>query len=418
MDVDQARLREQLQRNSEFGNVDTETGHGRTVLTGSEADRRAREYFVEQLEQFGMDVRIDAVGNIAGRWVPDSADPNAAPVVAGSHLDSVPRGGIFDGPLGVYGALEAVRAIRDSGREPDRPFEVVSFTEEEGTRFDVGLLGSSVAAGQRSIEDALALADNSGTTLETRLEEIGFQGEGRLDTTEWDAWLELHVEQSTELEKAGNQAGIVSVITGLTQYSVEFVGESNHAGGARMPDRRDALVAAAEFITDIDRAVREIVASGNSFAVATVGSADIEPNATNVVPGRVELGLDVRDVNSEKIEELLYRAQQSLSRIERKHGVETNLTESHSTPPAAMSKRCRQAVTTASEKHSIETLDLPSGGGHDTMNVVQTTDAGLLFAPSKDGISHSPKEWTDWDECAACTLVLAEALASLATAKR
>lgn len=415
MDIDSARLREDIRTNGEFGQVDTETGHGRTVLTGSEADRQAREYLVEQLEALDMTVRVDAVGNIAGRWVPDSADPEAAPVAAGSHLDSVPHGGIFDGPLGVYSALGAVRAIRDSDREPDRPLEVVSFTEEEGTRFGVGLLGSSVAAGQRSVDDALALEDDSGTTLETHLENIGFRGEGRLDATEWNSWLELHIEQSTELEKADKQVGAVSAITGLTQYSVEFVGEANHAGGARMPDRTDALVAASTFVTDVNRAARDVVASGNSFAVATVGRADVEPNATNVVPGRVELGLDARDISSDTIDELLDRARQSLNRIEREHGVETSLTENHSTAPTEMSNRCRQAIETASERHGIETLSLPSGGGHDTMNVAEGTDAGMLFAPSRDGISHSPREWTDWEDCTVCTLVLAEALASLAT---
>ncbi len=417
MQIDQQRLREQLLTNGAFGRVGGDEGHGRTVLTGSEADRRARERFVDQLEALDMTVRIDAVGNIAGRWVPDSADPDAPPVAAGSHLDSVPQGGIFDGPLGVYGALEAVRAIQQSEHEPERPIEVVSFTEEEGTRFGVGLLGSSVAAGQRSIEDALALEDDEGRTLETHLENVGFRGEGQLDAAEWDAWLELHVEQSTELASAGSQVGIVSAITGLTQYSVEFVGESNHAGGARMTDRSDALVAAAAFVTDINRAVNEVVASGNSFAVATVGRADVEPNATNVVPGRVELGLDVRDVQSTTIDDLLDRAKRSLARIEREHGVETTLTEQHTTAPAQMSERCRRAVEAASRRHAIEAMDVPSGGGHDTMNVARQTDAGLLFAPSRDGISHSPREWTDWDDCTACTLVLAEALATIAGAE-
>ncbi|SDJ80699.1 N-carbamoyl-L-amino-acid hydrolase [Halovenus aranensis] len=413
MDVDEARLRERLDTNGKFGQIDSETGRGRTVLTGSEADRQAREHLVEEMEQLGMDVRVDAVGNIAGRWTPESADPTAAPVATGSHLDSVPRGGIFDGPLGVYGGLEAVRAIRDSDREPARPIEVVSFTEEEGTRY-VGLLGSSVAAGQRSVEEALALEDDDGTTLETRLERIDFQGEGRLDASRWEAWLELHPEQSTELEEAGCQAGVVSAITGLEQHSVEFVGEANHAGGTRMPDRRDALVAASTFVTDIERAAREVTASGDSFAVATVGSIDAEPNATNVVPGRVEVGLDIRDTDSETIAALRDRAKQILARIEDEHGVETAFGERHGTAPAAMSERCRRALDRAAERHGVDTLSLRSGGGHDTMNVARVTDAGLLFAPSRDGISHSPAEWTDPADCAACTRVLAEALAGLA----
>ncbi|MFC7058752.1 M20 family metallo-hydrolase [Halovenus salina] len=415
MDIDETQLQKRLRANGDFGAVPSETGHGRTVLTGSEADRQAREQLVEQMEDLDMDVRVDAVGNIAGRWTPASADPEAPPVATGSHLDSVPRGGIFDGPLGVYGGLEAVRAIQASDHEPARPIEVVSFTEEEGTRY-VGLLGSSVAAGERSVETALALEDDDGTTLETRLEQIGFQGEGRLDASGWEAWLELHPEQSTELETAGCQAGVVSAITGLRQYSVEFVGEANHAGGTRMPDRRDALVAASTFVTDIERAAREVVADGDSFAVATVGSIDAEPNATNVVPDHVELGLDIRDTDTETIGALRDRARQILARIKDDHGVETDLSERHGTEPAAMSERCREALEAAADRHGIAHRSLRSGGGHDTMNVARVTDAGLLFAPSRDGISHSPEEWTDWEDCVACTRVLAEAVADLAEA--
>lgn len=414
MHVDTDRLRDHLLDSGEFGAVDSDAGHGRTVLTGSDADRQAREYFVGQLEALGMDARVDAVGNVVGRWTPASADPGADPVAAGSHLDSVPRGGIFDGPLGVYAALEAVRAIRDSERTPARPIEVVSFTEEEGTRFDVGLLGSSVAAGKRSVDAALALEDDDGTTLRSHLERIGFRGDGRLDASGWDAWLELHIEQSTELERTDRRAGVVSAITGLRQYTVELVGESNHAGGTRMEDRTDALVAAAAFVTDVNRAAREVVATGDPFAVATVGRVDVEPNATNVVPGRVALGLDVRDVTPGTIDELVERVRTSLARIESTHGVETAITEQHATAPAEMSERCVQALSAAAERRGIGTMDLRSGGGHDTMNVARVTDAGLLFAPSRDGISHSPREWTDWEDCAACTLVLAEALADLA----
>ena len=414
MDVDSDRLREDLLQNAGYGAIETERGHGRTVLTGSAADRAAREHLVDQFEALDMDVRVDSVGNVAGRWAPETADPDASPVAVGSHLDSVPRGGIFDGPLGVYGALEAVRALRESDRTPTRPVDVVSFTEEEGTRFGVGLLGSSVAAGERSVEAALDLEDETGTALVSRLEDVGFHGEGRLDASEWEAWLELHIEQSTELESTGCQAGVVAAITGVAHYAVEFVGEANHAGATRMSDRRDALAAAARFVTDVERAANEIVAQGEDFAVATVGRAEVEPNATNVVAGSVELGLDVRDVSGRVMKTLLDRVEASLARIESTTGVETTLVEQQWTSPAQMSERCRSALTNASDVHDIPAMELDSGGGHDTMNVARVTDAGLLFAPSRAGISHSPEEWTDWADCTACTLMLAEALADLA----
>ncbi|NEU58134.1 Zn-dependent hydrolase [Halorussus sp. MSC15.2] len=413
MNVDAERLRTDIERNAEFGDVESDEGRGRTVLTGTEANRHAREYLVSRLEDAGLDVRIDAVGNVAGRWTPESADPDADPVAAGSHLDSVPEGGIFDGPLGVYAALEAVRAMQEAGAEPTRPVEVVSFTEEEGQRFASGLLGSSVAAGERSVEDALALEADDGTTLETALTDIGFRGEGRLDAGDWDAWLELHVEQSERLADAGVPVGVVTAITGITHCEVTIRGEADHAGATPMGDRTDALAAASEFVLDVERAANEVVAGESDTAVGTVGSFGVRPNATNVVPGEVTAGVDVRDVDRDAIDEIVQRARRSLARLERERGVETDLRRPFDLAPTPMSDRVRTAAHDASAAAGIETLDLHSGAAHDTMHVAEVTDAGLLFAPSRDGISHNPKEWTDWDDCATATRVLADALAKL-----
>ncbi|WP_327053454.1 Zn-dependent hydrolase [Halomicrococcus gelatinilyticus] len=412
MKVDGARLREDVEANAEFGALDGE-GNGRTVLTGTEPNRAAREQLVDRFEDAGLDVRVDAVGNVAGRWTPPSADPDAAPVAAGSHLDSVPAGGIFDGPLGVYAALEAVRAMQDADLAPDRPVEVVSFTEEEGQRFADGLLGSSVAVGERSVADALALEDDEGTALASALESIGFRGEGRLDASEWDAWLELHVEQSERLERAGVPVGVVTTITGITHCDVTVRGKANHAGATPMDERRDALVAASEFVTAVERAANEV---DSETAVGTVGSLDVRPNATNVVPGRVEMGVDVRDVDYDAMNEIVDRAADALARLEDERGVETHLEREFDLRPTAMSERVREAATAAAESAGIETLALHSGAAHDTMHVANVTDAGLLFAPSEDGISHNPAEWTDWDDCATATRVLAGALADLAGA--
>ncbi len=408
MEVDRDRLQADIEATGEFGALDGD-GHGRTVLVGTEANRRAREYFVERLEDAGLDVRVDAVGNIAGRWTPDSADPDAAAVAAGSHLDSVPEGGIFDGPLGVYSALEAVRAMQDAGVEPARPVDVVSFTEEEGQRFASGLLGSSVAVGERSVEDALALTDGR-TTLADALESMGFRGEGRLDASEWDSWLELHVEQSRRLERAGASVGVVTTITGITHCDVTVRGEANHAGATPMDERTDALAAASEFVGDVERGATEI----GDTTVGTVGKLDVQPNATNVVPGTVEMGVDIRDVRYESMNELVSRAEESLSRLETERGVETTLSRGFDLEPTEMSERCRRAVHEAGKGAGIETLDLHSGAAHDTMYVAGVTDAAMLFAPSRDGISHNPAEWTEWEDCASATRVLAGGLASLA----
>jgi len=412
--VDGDRLRADLERTAEFGATDPEEGRGRTVLPGTEANRRAREYFVERLEDADLTVAVDAVGNVTGTWTPDGTDPDAAPVAVGSHLDSVPNGGIFDGPLGVYAGLEAVRAMQDAGVTPDRPVQVVSFTGEEGTRFADGVLGSSVAIGDLAVADALALTDDDEVTLREALDAIGFHGEGRLDASDWHAWLELHVEQGERLEELGVPAGVVTSITGTTRLRGTVAGDAAHSGTTAMADRTDALAAASEFVLALEAAAREAADGTDGTAVATVGELDVDPGAVNVVPGEVAFSADIRDVDGAVIDRLVDRAEATLADLEADRGVETTLDRPYDVPPVDMAATCRTALHDAGDALGIETVDLHSGAGHDSMQVGRVTDAGLLFAPSRDGHSHNPLEWTDWEDCAAATAVLATALASLA----
>ncbi|MFB6361544.1 MAG: M20 family metallo-hydrolase [Halobacteriales archaeon] len=416
MEIDPARLRADIEANGTFGALEGVDGHGRTVLCGSPANQAARERFRERMKAAGLTVRIDAVGNMAGRWTPSSADPSAAAVAAGSHLDSVLAGGLFDGPLGAYGALEAVRALREAGVEPDRPIEVVCFTEEEGGRFASGLLGSSVAAGQRSVEEALELPDENSRSLETALDEMGFRGESRLDASAWSAWVELHIEQGTRLEDAGVPVGVVTDIAGITHSRVRIRGEANHAGATPMGHRTDALPAAAELVLDIETAARDAVADTSETAVGTVGRIEVEPNATNVISGVVDLEMDVRDVNRAGIEAILEATTGTLERLESQRGVDTSLHRTLDLRSQRMSEVVRGATETAAENAGIDSMALHSGAAHDSMHVASVTEAGMLFAPSRDGISHSPQEWTDWADCAAATEVLAGTLAELAGA--
>lgn len=436
MDVDQQRLREDIESNGGFGAVNTDHGRGRTTLTGSEANRRARDYFVDRARERDLQVTVDAVGNVTARWSPKSADSDAAPVAAGSHLDSVPEGGIFDGPLGVYAALESVRAMQDSGMEPHRPIEVVCFTEEEGHRFGNGLLGSSVATGALDVHEALTLTDEAGTTLEAALEKINYRGHGRLDAGRWNAWLELHVEQGRRLERADAVAGVVDTIAGITHCFVEIEGTADHAGSTPMDERLDALVAASELVLDVadlarTRAVTdpdgdehdrshdgpnsdaEDRSLGSDTVVGTVGTVDVSPNATNVIPGRVDLGIDIRDVSQETIDEFVDRIDVKLDRLETVYGIDSDLSRPYDRPPTPMSDRCRDALARAADRSNVPTETIYSGAAHDTMNLASVTDVGLLFAPSRDGVSHNPMEWTDWADCADATRVLAGALFEL-----
>ncbi len=414
MQATQGRLRRDLEANAEFGALDDVDGHGRTVLAGTDANRDARERLVHRFEDAGLSVTVDSVGTIVGRWISESADPSAAPVATGSHLDSVPSGGIFDGPLGVYGGLEAVRTLQDAGCEPGRPIDVVCFTEEEGGRFGNGLLGSSVATGNRSPADALAFEDENGVSLESALKRIGFRGDGVTDASEWDSFLELHVEQGQQLEQHGDAVGVVSTISGITHCYLDVSGEADHAGSTSMTDRADALTAASEIVLELEAGAGEQVRERSASAVATVGQVEVTPNATNVVPGAVRLGVDIRDVSADSIERLVSRLEASARTVERDRPVETTITRPYDVAPEPMAPRCRDALESASSAVGLEPISMHSGAAHDTMNVAQVTDAGLLFAPSVGGISHNPKEWTDWEDCAAAATVLAEALHDLA----
>ena len=414
--VDADRLRADVEANAAFGRIETDDpeAHGRTNRTGTEANREARDRLVDRLTDAGLDVTVDAVGNVAGVWTPDSADPEAAPAAAGSHLDSVPAGGIFDGPLGVYAALESVRAMRDADVEPDRPVLVVSFTEEEGATFGNGLLGSSVATGVTDVDDALARENDAGETLGDALSRIGYRGEGTLDPAGWATFYELHVEQDTTLESEGIDVGVVTTITGISHCEATIVGEADHAGATAMDERTDALAAASEFVLDVEAAATDVVATASPTAVGTVGSLSVSPNATNVVPERVEAGIDVRDVTAESMDAIADAARESVARLERERGVETAFSRPFDVAPTPMNDRLRNAAHDAAAAAGRSAIDLHSGAAHDAMRVARVTDASLLFAPSRDGISHNPREWTDWADCAAATEVLAGALARAA----
>lgn len=416
MHVDTDRLRADIEANAEYGELEGKEGHGRTVLTGTDANRAAREMLVERMEDAGLDVTVDAVGNVAGTWTPSSVDPDAAPVAAGSHVDSVPEGGIFDGPLGVYAALEAVRAMQDADIEPARPVVVVSFTEEEGQRFADGLLGSSVAIGERSVAEALAITDDDGITLGESLERIGFRGEGRLDAGEWTGWYELHVEQDTQLERESVPVGVVTTITGITHCEAEILGEANHAGATAMDERTDALAAASEVVLDVEAAANDVVGTESETAVGTVGSLSVSPNATNVVPGRVEFGVDIRDVEYQSMQTIVEATRASLGVIEADRGVQTSFSRPFDLEPTPMSESLRATAHRAGEVAGIPTMNLHSGAAHDTMHIADVTEAALLFAPSVDGISHNPREWTNWADCASAARLMAGAMADTAGA--
>lgn len=408
--VNKERLKADIEKMAEFGAISSSDGRGRTVLPGTSANRHARQYLVDRMEDAGLQVRVDAVGNIVGRWSPTDTPETRAPVATGSHLDSVPKGGIFDGVLGIFAGLESVRALSESEVTTDRPIDIVSFTGEEGTRFYDGVLGSSVASGLLSVEDALAATDE-GETLEESLEKIGFRGDGRIHAEEWDAWFEIHIDQTSILEDAGHPVGIITSIVGTTRCHITVEGEADHAGTTSMEDRLDPLPAASEIVLGVERSGRDMSDQVGDSAVTTVGSLVIDPGATNVIAETVELSVDIRDVTQENIEQM-YESLHSLSvSIEANRGLEIDIDRPYSISPKSMSEELIQLLQRAVQRSGCTQMSMTSGAGHDTMQVANVTDTAMVFVRSRGGHSHSPQEHADWDDCVTATRVLANALA-------
>ncbi len=378
-------------------------------VTGSDADRRARDYFVDRLETAGLDVRIDHVGNIYGRLAGRSS---REPIIIGSHLDTVPNGGKFDGAAGVLAALEVIESWNDAAIEPRHPVEVVAFTEEEGTRFGTGLLGSAVASGRLTTEDALELRDDNGATLEAVLDEIGYRGDTSPILDELTAYIELHVEQGPTLDSAGIPVGLVEAITGLCQLEVRIHGEANHAGATSMSSRRDSLAAVAEVSVKIEREARSI--AKRTDAVATIGSVDVEPNAANVIPETVRFTLDIRDTDETARQRLKTFAIETIETIASERQLKYEYEEWLDVEATPMDGTLVDRLASACHSLDIDHLRLPSGGGHDAMNLAEICPAAMVFVPSEGGISHNPAEHTDRADLVAGTRVLEHTVRSLA----
>jgi N-carbamoyl-L-amino-acid hydrolase len=334
--------------------------------------------------------------------------------MTGSHVDTVPHGGKFDGTAGVLTALEAVRAWNHAGVETERPVEIVVFTEEEGTRFGTGLLGSLVATGQLPIEEALTLEDDDGHTVEEVLDDIGYAGNAEFDPGEASAFVELHVEQGPTLEATDRDVGLVENITGIAHSRVVFTGEANHAGTTSMELRRDAFMGAAEFALDLETAARDHATE--TAAVGTVGKVDVSPNGTNVVPGEVRLGVDIRDTDEESRQTLVEGARQRGEEIAAERGLDMQWENLLDVPATPMDDEVVTTLEAACEAAGVDAMRMPSGAGHDAMNVARVAPTGMLFVPSEDGISHSPAEHTSPEELAAGARVLERGLRSLADA--
>ncbi len=379
---------------SEYDDLDSDEGI--TRVAGSEENKKARDYVVSRMKEADLNVRVDKVGNIFGRK--SGSDPNKDVLMSGSHIDSVKNGGMFDGALGVVSALEAVRRLDDEGFGNERSIEIVVLTGEEGSAFPTGLLGSSVLINNITVEQAYKLRNEEEKTLEETLKNIGYKGNFEMDLNNVKYFIETHIEQGPILEKKETPIGIVDKITGISWIKAKIIGEEDHAGTTPMDMRKDPLIPASEAIKFINDKAKRITRRENSKLVATVGEVNVTPNSPNIIPKEVELGIDIRDIEEKYMNKMIKETKQKIMDLETKYNVETELEVLFTHEGSNLSQEISNAVRRSGKDLGIKTMRMNSGAGHDAQNIAEKVKTGLIFLPSVDGVSHAPKEWTNWED--------------------
>lgn len=349
-------------------------------------DKAGRDLFVAWCREAGCEIAFDQVGNVYARRA--GRDPARGAVATGSHLDTQPHGGKFDGIYGVLAGLEVVRALNDAGVETEAPIDVIVWTNEEGVRFGPPLSGSSAFAGVASVESIHASRTLDGTTVRQDLEAIGYLGAEQPGSRRLDCFLEAHIEQGPILEAEGLQIGVVTQIQGIRWSRITVTGMDSHAGTTPMDRRRDALVAAAEMVVALNRLARE----HDRFARLTVGRLDVHPNSGATIPGRVTFNCDLRHPDSPTLDLL----EESIRRIARetgaRHAVDVDVERILDKPPVHFSGELVDAVRESARHCGYTHMDMLSGAGHDAMNIARVAPTAMIFVPCKDGLSHNEAE--------------------------
>jgi beta-ureidopropionase / N-carbamoyl-L-amino-acid hydrolase len=404
--INSQRLQGTLEKLSEFGR---NPEGGVTRLGFSETDLAAREYVTGLMKHAGLEVRIDPAGNIFGL----RAGSEKLPILLfGSHIDSVLHGGNFDGDVGSMGAIEVMQALKDGGVKTRHPLEAVIWANEEGNHFGIGTLGSGVAAGSLGPE-ILERKDDGGLTLADWLRRYrqnpAHLTDARIPPGALSAYLELHIEQGSNLYETKIPIGIVQGIVGIKSWDCAVTGFANHAGTTPMDHRKDALAAASKDVL----AVRDVVRAEQGTQVGNVGYVKVEPGAVNVVPGRAEFPVQLRDLDSAKIDRMWEHIQQRFAETDKAENVETRCTLLDHSQPARSDPSLQAAVRESAKLLGLATTDLPSLAGHDAQEIARIAPMAMIFVPSKDGISHSPQEFTSWQDVANGTEVLYRSISLL-----
>ena len=409
--VDALRLRRRLEGLSQFGRpAGGSFGDGVTRVGYSDADVAGRRFTMDLMRAAGLDPRVDAAGNILGRR--PGREDSLPPVLFGSHIDSVPEGGNFDGDVGSMAAIEVVETLRDHGTVTRRPLEVVIWTNEEGVAYGNGLCGSRAAAG-RLLPQEMGQAWN-GVVKADAVRAIGGDPDrieqARRPPGSFHVYLELHIEQGGTLDRDRVPIGVVEGIVAIDRYEARIRGFANHAGTTPMPDRKDALVAAAQLVL----AVRQIVTSEPGRQVGTVGQLSVTPGAPNVIPGVVRHTIELRDLSEDKIARLADAIRARARQIAAETGTEIDIAPTSHHKAALATGWVQEAIEKAAARLRLATKRLPSGAGHDAQMMALLGPMGMIFVPSVLGISHSPREMTRWEDCANGANVLLETVLDLA----
>jgi len=393
LQTSKARIQEMIET---LGKITPEGEKGVTRFSYSPYDKLAREYFLETCEAIGLEIKVDAVGNIFARL--EGKEPDLAPIYSGSHLDSVKNGGQFDGIAGCVAALECVRVMKENGHIPKRPLVVVVFAEEEGSNFKVPVMGSKLLVGELSAEDLKHIKNSANETAFDVITKAGYcpgnMPQDTLKEGDIKAMIELHIEQSIRLDEEGRDLGIVQGIAGMRFFKYVFKGEQNHAGATPMNIRKDPSIAAADFILRVQKVAPRV----SKTAVSTAAFIQPVPNIPNVIPGEVHIVCDIRDITNEGIHKMTSLLQEAAEEAARHNSVTVTMECLASSDPVQIKPYMLGYMEKAAQQLGANYTLMPSGAIHDSNYMAKIADVGMIFVPSKDGISHAPEEWTDYEQ--------------------
>ena len=381
-------------------------------LALTDLDRQARDLFVQGCKAAGCSVSVDAIGNIFARRA--GRNPTLAPVMTGSHIDTQPTGGKFDGCYGVMAGLEVIRTLNDLGIETEAPIEVVVWTNEEGSRFPPCMMGSGVFAGQFDLQDTLDKLDDQGLSVGAELQRIGYAGSRAVLGHPVGAYFEAHIEQGPVLEDQATTIGVVMGCLGQKWFDLTLSGVEAHAGPTPMHLRKDALVGAAEVVSAVNRVAHQ----QQPHACGTVGCLSLHPGSRNVIPGQVHMTIDLRHLHADKLQAMVDEVRSVIEASAARHGLTFELTPTADFPPLDFNPSCVNAVRDAAQVLGLSHMDIVSGAGHDAIFVAQLGPAGMIFVPCEGGISHNEIENAAPDDLAAGCAVLLRAMVNAAQGDR